>query len=119
MTSIKKKLLILAILEWGILNAQPHPSATLTWSWVQSGGDPATGFHVLRATTTGGPYVLMGTTPANMLSYIDTAVQSGTTYFYVVTAFNSAGDSPRSNEVACLPPFQIPGAPTGLSGTVK
>ncbi len=99
--------------------AQPHPSATLNWSWSQGTGDPATGFHVQRSTTTGGPYVIVGTVPVTTLTFLDTAVTVGATYYYVVTAYNSAGDSSKSSEVACTLPFQIPGSPTGLSGTVK
>jgi hypothetical protein len=99
--------------------AQPHPSATLNWTWTQGTGDPATGFHVQRATVTGGPYTVVGTVPVSTLTYLDTAVTVGATYYYVVTAFNSAGNSAKSCEVACALPFQIPGPPTALSGTVK
>ncbi len=99
--------------------AQPHPSVTLAWSWTQGTGDPATGFHVQRAAITGGPYTVVATVPLATLTYLDTAVTVGTTYFYVVTAYNSAGDSAKSTEVTCTLPFQIPTAPTGLSGTVK
>ena len=96
---------------------QPHPSVTLNWSWSQGTGDPATGFHVQRGSTTGGPYTTVGTVPVGTLTYLDTAVTVGTTYYYVVTAYNSAGDSPRSNEVAAVVPFQAPAAPSTLSAT--
>jgi hypothetical protein len=118
---IKRAVLILAALAFLAVSAaaQPHPSATLTWSWAQGTGDPVTGFHIQRSLTTGGPYTVVGTVPSGTLTYLDTAVTAGVTYFYVVTAYNSAGDSLKSNEVSCLPPFQIPGAPTGLSGIAK
>jgi hypothetical protein len=99
--------------------AQPHPSATLAWTWSQGTGDPAMGFHVWRATVTGGPYTVINTLPVATLTYLDTVVTVGVTYYYVVTAYNNAGDSSKSSEVACTFPFQIPGAPTALSGTVK
>ncbi len=99
--------------------AQPHPSATLNWAWAQGTGDPATGFHVQRAAVTGGPYATVGTIPIGTLTFTDTTVVVGLTYYYVVSAYNSAGDSSKSNEVACVIPFQIPGAPSSLSATVK
>ena len=113
------KLLIILALFIIPLKAQPHPSVTLAWSWTQGTGDPATGFHVQRATVSGGPYVVIATTSVTALGYLDVGVMAGATYYYVITAFNSAGDSSKSGEVACTLPFQIPGAPAGLSGSVK
>jgi hypothetical protein len=56
-------------------------------------------YNVFRGTAPGGE----GTTPLNSspisgTSYMDTNVVSGQTYFYVVTAVNSAGSSGDSNE---------------------
>ncbi len=59
-------------------------------------------YNVKRATTAGGPY----TTVASNLtttSYIDTGLTNGTTYYYVVTAVNTAGESPGSMEVSAKP----------------
>ena len=36
-------------------------------------------------------------------AYTDTAVSSGTTYYYQVIAVNSAGESQASNEIAVTP----------------
>lgn len=113
------KLVITALLLSAPLLAQPHPSVTLAWNWSQGTGDPASGFHVMRSATTGGPYAVIATVPLGTLTYLDTAVTVGLTYYYVVTAFNSAGDSSKSAEVACTLPFQAPTALTGLSGAVK
>lgn len=52
-------------------------------------------------------------------AYTDTAVSAGQTWNYVVTAFNSGGDSTASNTVTCVTPFFVPGAPTGLAATSK
>ncbi len=112
------RIILLALLYTFLLAAQPHPSVTLAWL-AGVGGDPATGFHVQRSATTGGPYTIVGTVPVGTLTYLDTAVAVGATYFYVVTAYNSAGDSSKSNEVSCTLPFQAPAPPTGLSSTVK
>ena len=100
--------------------ADPHPSVRLNWNWSQGTGDAATGFHVQRSATAGGPYTVVGTvTPATTLTYLDTAVLAGATYFYVVTAFNAGGDSSKSGEVSCTIPFQAPVAPSGLSAVTQ
>lgn len=50
----------------------------------------------------------------------DLQVVAGATYYYVITAFNSGGDSPYSNQVTAVIPFQVPSsAPVGLTATVK
>ena len=79
--------------------------------WVQSFG--ATSYNVLRATTSGGPYTTIASGVTNA-SYVDTSAASNTTYFYAVTASNSAGTSPNSPEdsVTTQPP---PSAPTGVN----
>ena len=100
--------------------AMAQHSATVSWSWAQGTGDAAVGYHVQRSATTGGPYTVIATvSPATVLSYVDNAVVGGQTYFYVVTAFNSAGDSPLSNEAKAIIPITMPVAPTGLTATVK
>ena len=68
--------------------------------WQPSFG--ATSYTVKRATSSGGPYsnVATGITAS---SYTDTTVASGTTYYYVVTAINSAGASANSPEDSVTP----------------
>jgi fibronectin type 3 domain-containing protein len=53
----------------------------------------------------GGPYVQMGSVPSTTPAYSDSSVQSGHTYFYVVTAVNSTNqESLYSSEVAAIVP---------------
>jgi fibronectin type 3 domain-containing protein len=100
--------------EAPILSGVPGDNSnTLTWTTV----DNATGYNVKRATTSGGPY----TTIANNITeetYTDTEVTNGTTYYYVVSAMNEAGESANSNEVILTPSEQIsvPDSPTNLNG---
>lgn len=111
--------IIAIVLFFAVAFGQANHSVTLTWTWAQGAGDPATGFHVQRSTIAGGPYTVVGTVPGATLGFVDTSVTAGVTYFYVVTAFNPAGDSGRSAEVSCLIPFQPPTAPTAVSATAK
>jgi cellulose 1,4-beta-cellobiosidase len=101
--------------------AQGPPAPTLTGtpgcnsailSWTSSQG--ATGYHVWRQLTPGGASTLIATVTGT--SYTDTGLTNGTTYYYRVTAFNSLGDGPASNQVA-VTPCCVPPAPFDLSAT--
>ena len=68
--------------------------------WQPSFG--ATSYNVLRSTTSGSGYttIATGITASN---YTDKTVTNGTTYYYVVTAINSAGTSVNSPEDSATP----------------
>jgi hypothetical protein len=74
-----------------------NAQASLEWS-ASSG---ATSYHVKRATTSGGPYTQIAAPTST--SYTDTALTNGTTYYYVVSALNSVGESANSAQVSALP----------------
>lgn len=67
--------------------------------WLSS--HAATSYAVKRATSKGGPFTTVATVAGN--SYTDTTVTNATTYYYVVTAVNSVGESPNSPEDAVTP----------------
>jgi hypothetical protein len=73
---------------------------TVSLRWQPSFG--ATSYTIKRATTSGGTYstVASGITAS---SYTDKTVTNGTTYYYVVTAVNSAGTSVNSAEDSATP----------------
>ncbi|WP_068787186.1 glycoside hydrolase family 6 protein [Paenibacillus phocaensis] len=75
-------------------------NSQVTLSWTASSG--ATSYNVKRATTSGGPYTTVATGVA-AASYTDTGLTNGTTYYYVVSAANGAGESANSAEVAATP----------------
>jgi hypothetical protein len=96
------------------LTATPgNVQVSLTWS-ASSG---ASGYHVKRATTSGGPYSQLST--ATSSSYTDATVSNGTTYYYVVAAVNSAGESANSAQVSVTPDpiIATPPVPLGLAAT--
>jgi fibronectin type 3 domain-containing protein len=82
--------------------AQQTHSAALSWTASTS---TVSGYNVYRGTVNGGPYTLLNTSLITVLSYTDTAVQSGATYYYVTTAVDSNGvESVYSNQVTAAIP---------------
>jgi len=59
--------------------------ASLSWSASTSTG--LNGYNVYRSTTSGSGYAPVGATGSATLTYTDSTVISGKTYFYVVTAY--------------------------------
>ena len=69
-------------------------------SW--NAADFATSYTPKRATVTGGPYTTLATGVAGQ-SYTDSTAVNDTTYYYVVSANNAAGEGPNSAEVSATP----------------
>ncbi len=75
-------------------------------TWTASSG--ATGYHVKRASASGGPYTQIASPTAT--SDTDTGLTNGTNYFYVVSALNTSGESADSSEVSTTPVSSAPGS---------
>jgi len=90
-------------------------NAQVSLSWTASNG--ATLYYVKRSTTSGGPYPQISSPSAT--SYTDTGLTNGIRYFYVVSAYNSAGQSANSSEVNATPTALAtpPAAPANLEAT--
>jgi len=90
-------------------------NAQISLSWSVSTG--ATLYYVKRATSSGGPYTQISSPAAT--TYTDTGLTNGTEFFYVVSAYNSAGPSANSAEVNATPtaPPVPPPAPANLQAT--
>jgi hypothetical protein len=73
--------------------------AQVSLTWSASSG--AKSYHVKRSTTSGGPYTQ--TAAPTSTSFTDTSLTNGTTYYYVVSAINSAGESANSAQVSAAP----------------
>lgn len=74
-------------------------------SWQASGTSGIVGYNVYRGTASGGPYQKITSSLDPALSYSDGNVQSGQTYYYVVTAEDNGGaESEHSNEVPATVP---------------
>jgi len=72
-------------------------------SWTASTSTVA-GYNVYRSSQSGGPYQILNAT-LQSLTFTDSTVQSGTTYYYVVTAVDGSGvESVFSNEAPAVIP---------------
>jgi hypothetical protein len=83
-------------------------------SWNSSSG--ATCYNVKRSTTSGSGYATIAS-HVTTISYTDTTAVNGTTYYYVVSAVNSSGESANSSQVSATPEPPAPPTPTGLAAT--
>ncbi|MEC0228202.1 S-layer homology domain-containing protein [Paenibacillus alba] len=91
--------------------------ASLSWNAV----DQITGYHIKRSLVSGGPYgaeTVVGTVYPTLTSFMDTGLNTSSTYYYVVSAFNSKGESPNSSEVSLYiaPALDAPENLTAIPG---
>jgi alpha-tubulin suppressor-like RCC1 family protein/fibronectin type 3 domain-containing protein len=83
--------------------------AILNWN----GASGADFYCIKRATTPGGPYTTVAVNVSGT-TYDDITVANGITYYYVVTAFNTGGESETSNEAPVTPYNPRPSTPANL-----
>jgi fibronectin type 3 domain-containing protein len=77
-------------------------SVALTWNASTS---TVAGYNVYRSTVSGTGYTLINSSLVPVLTYTDTTVVNGTTYYYVTAAVDSSGNqSTYSNEVSAVIP---------------
>ncbi len=82
---------------------------SVSLSWTASASPNVRRYKIYRGTASGGPYRLLTSPPVVGASYIDTAVQSGATYYYVVSALGDGNDeSGYSNEARAVIPAATP-----------
>jgi len=74
-------------------------------AWNASTSSNVTGYNIYRGTISGGPYTRINSSLNPSTNDTDSSVQSGQTYYYVVTAVDSsANESSYSNEVQAVIP---------------
>ncbi len=73
-------------------------------SWTAS-TSAVTGYYTYSSSVSGGPYTKLNSTLDTTTTYTDNTVQSGKTYYYVVTAVDSSNvESPASNQISATIP---------------
>ena len=83
---------------------QAPTSYSVSLSWAPS-GSTISGYNVYSSTVSGGPYSKITAAPVSLTKYMDSSVQSGHDYYYVVTSVNSQNqESPYSGQVSAIIP---------------
>lgn len=75
-------------------------------------------FRIRRKIGKDGLWVELGTVPPNTNTIVDTGLQRGVPHYYAVTAFNTAGLSPASNEAMINLNNEVPQRPETPGGLV-
>ena len=99
------------------LATSPNLSAGVGLAWevpASAGSSSVTGYRIYRGTSSGGATLLV--TVGAVLSFTDTAVANGATYWYQVSAVSAAGEGPRTAEVVAQR-GTAPGAPGSVSAS--
>nr|WP_245583635.1 hypothetical protein [Paenibacillus assamensis] len=99
------------VFEWNVFSKAPVPPSPTKINWIQ-GGDKivtfdwsntaAAHYTIKRATTSGGPFTILASN-ITATTYTDRAVTNGVSYYYVVSAWNEAGQSVDSPQATIKP----------------
>jgi fibronectin type 3 domain-containing protein len=108
-----------ATLNLGTLAAAPTGLSAvssqnqITLNWTPQPG--ATSYSVYRGTVSGAEGAAPIVTGIVGTSFVDLGLAPGTTYYYVITAIDSTGESAKSIEASAAIAQVVPPAPTGLT----
>jgi YVTN family beta-propeller protein len=86
----------------------------LTWSPVEG----SSGYKVYQSVTADTYGTELATVQGSVYGYTSSGLTNGTTYYYVVKAVNSAGDSPASNQINATPAAPLIVIPAPVEQTV-
>lgn len=101
------------VLIGAVALAQTPHSVLLKWN--EANPTEVVGYNVYRGTASGGPYQLLNTSGVvTALTYSDTTVSDGATYYYIVRSFDGNVESGNSNQAKVT---VNPLAPSGLTAT--
>ena len=85
----------------GSATAAPQHNVALAWNPSSS---TVIGYNVYRGVTSGGPYAKISSMNVD-ITYTDSSVDAGQTYFYVTTAVDASGkESTNSNQTQAVVP---------------
>jgi titin len=91
-------------------------SSQINLAWTDNSSDE-TGFRIERAPDAGGvagTYAQIATVGAGVITFSNTGLTAGSTFWYRVCAYNLGGCSGYSNQASITTPLSKPNAPTGL-----
>jgi fibronectin type 3 domain-containing protein len=82
----------------------PNEGGSITLIWTPSTSTDVIQQRIYRSLTSGGPYTQIATITNNTTNtYTDVGLTNGTTYYYVVRAYDGTNESANSNEASAVP----------------
>jgi hypothetical protein len=85
--------------------ASPQAVHLVSLSWTGSPTATVAGYNVYRSTVSGSLFARVNAAPVSGLTYTDSTVQNGVTYYFVATAVDTNGlESVFSNQVSAVIP---------------
>jgi fibronectin type 3 domain-containing protein len=75
----------------------------LTWDAPTSSPDPVAGYNVYRSPDGGTSFVQLNSTAVTSTAYVDSSVQNGQTYDYMVESVDAAGVASAPSNTAVIP----------------
>lgn len=97
------------------LVSQTLSTSSISLQWTDN-SSAETGYEIYRSASNNTGYSLINTTSANTVTYTDTGLNPGTTYYYKVRAISAASlVSAYGNEVNSTTNLNPPAAPSNLS----
>jgi fibronectin type 3 domain-containing protein len=103
-------ILSLPVAPSGLTAVAGDGQVVLNWNAVAN----ATSYNLKQSLVSGGSYTVTATNLAS-LTFTNSELTNGTTYYYVVSAVNAAGEGTNSAEVSATPLPPIPAVPAGLA----
>jgi fibronectin type 3 domain-containing protein len=83
------------------LTVSAPTTSSVTLTWTPNTDTDLAGYKIYRATASGAYGAALATVPAGTVTHLATGLAVNTTYFFVITAYDTAGnESPFSNEVS-------------------
>ncbi len=98
------------------LSAAPG-DANVRLSWTPSTSAGINQQRIYRSTSSGSGYTQVGTLSTSATTYLDTGLNNGTTYYYIVRAYNGSAESGNSNEQNATPVANL--SPVAHDGTLN
>ena len=87
----------------GLLSCTLAFAVKPSFTWTATPDTYATGYDILRSTTSGSGYVVIGSVAGRTnTTFTDTTVSALTTYYYVVRAYAAVWTSVNSNQVTVI-----------------
>jgi hypothetical protein len=75
----------------------------LSWDAPTGSTDPVAGYNVYRSPSGSSSYVQINTAVVTQTTYVDTGVQSGQTYDYIVESVDASGNTSSPSTMAAVP----------------